>query len=217
MEDLFYLNVQRFAHAVYKNSVDPKTLKEILPYSESHSFIYVLKLQNGGFYVGYSESIKQRLTRHFKGKGCNLTRKAPPIEVYKLYRVLNKVMFGFATHEIIEHSLAIQLARIYGYEKVRGAKLGSSWNSKHPAKCNMEYLNKIALMMHNSSYQKLIESLEFIPTEGLKIHKSQMRPIMKQECEMFNPIDKPLKFSNNTKISYRPKIGKYFGFAEGHY
>lgn len=44
-------------------------------------FVYILKLQNGSFYVGSTADLDRRLTEHCCGCGGATTSKSPPTEL----------------------------------------------------------------------------------------------------------------------------------------
>ncbi|MDF0727849.1 GIY-YIG nuclease family protein [Cytobacillus sp. S13-E01] len=46
----------------------------------SHYF-YVLECRDGTFYAGYTNNIKQRITKHNQGKGAKYTRGRGPVEL----------------------------------------------------------------------------------------------------------------------------------------
>ena len=49
----------------------------------SKTNIYILKLEAGCYYVGKSDDVKKRVDSHFKGKGCEWTKRYKPIKLIK--------------------------------------------------------------------------------------------------------------------------------------
>ena len=47
-------------------------------------YIYVLRLEQGKYYVGRSDTPLKRIKEHFKGKGCRWTKLYSPIKVKKI-------------------------------------------------------------------------------------------------------------------------------------
>lgn len=45
--------------------------------------IYILELEQGKFYVGKTTNLKVRLSQHFKGEGCEWTKKYKPIKLHE--------------------------------------------------------------------------------------------------------------------------------------
>lgn len=43
---------------------------------------YVLRLENGHLYKGFTSNFRQRMLNHFNGMGCQTTKKSSPIYVY---------------------------------------------------------------------------------------------------------------------------------------
>lgn len=80
-------------------------------YSMLSKGVYVLELENGNYYVGFSKNIPKRLKLHFSGKGSMWTKLHKPIRVV----------------ETIEGSLITELKTtlkyvfVYGSDKVRGS------------------------------------------------------------------------------------------------
>jgi hypothetical protein len=79
-EDLFIDNI--LAH---------KTIEERLPRGWQRLFlesvksgkgmVYVLRLEEGKYYVGWTGDIRRRIEEHFDGRGASWTRLYPPLEV----------------------------------------------------------------------------------------------------------------------------------------
>lgn len=64
-------------------------------------FVYVLRLEDGCYYVGWTKNLKQRLTAHWKGNGAKWTCLHRPIEVV-LVREGTKVTENNVTRKMIE-------------------------------------------------------------------------------------------------------------------
>lgn len=75
------------------------------------SGIYVLKLESGKYYIGWSSSIKQRLLQHFEGHGSQWTSMHKPIELIEL-------ICGASKKD--EMMKTLHYMSIYGSENVRG-------------------------------------------------------------------------------------------------
>ena len=76
--------------------------------------IYVLKLQQGKFYVGRTNKpIRDRLEEHQSGTGSTWTRKYPPVRV--LYEVSTSDRFR-------ENNETLKCMAQYGIENVRGGR-----------------------------------------------------------------------------------------------
>lgn len=73
--------------------------------------IYVLKLQNGKYYVGKSQDVQARFKAHVNGQGCEWTRLHPPISILEVRENQSPFMEDAITKEYMNK---------YGYENVRG-------------------------------------------------------------------------------------------------
>lgn len=85
---------------------------------ESH--IYVLLLENDCYYVGMSTNIRLRLWEHFKmgnKSGSAWTRKNKPLKVIHLSEISGNI----TNLKEIENDFTLRLAKLKGFEKVRGA------------------------------------------------------------------------------------------------
>ena len=74
-------------------------------------YVYVLELQGGKFYVGYTTNICRRIAEHFMGLGAMWTKKHKPL------RCLSCVEGG----RPLENAITAQLMVQKGYQNVRGA------------------------------------------------------------------------------------------------
>jgi len=80
--------------------------------STDKGFVYVLKLQDHCFYVGFSQDLETRIATHFMGKGSQWTRLHPPIGIESIQ----------PGDEAIEQLTTIALMAQRGWEKVRGGR-----------------------------------------------------------------------------------------------
>ena len=78
--------------------------------------LYVLKLQDGCFYVGKTDDLEHRLSKHFKGQGTAWTKKHRPVEVVCVCD----------EGETTERSLTIEMMKQHGIQNVRGAAWSQS-------------------------------------------------------------------------------------------
>ena len=73
--------------------------------------IYVLKLEDDKYYVGFSKNVKTRIDQHFSGKGSYWTKIHKPIKVIKIYHNKDKGDEAIKT---------LKLMIKYGVQHVRG-------------------------------------------------------------------------------------------------
>ena len=72
--------------------------------------VYVLELEGGNFYVGYSDGIPRRIAEHWLGRGSMWTRTHPPV------RMLDAVPGG----KDLENATTIALMIKHDWRHVRG-------------------------------------------------------------------------------------------------
>ena len=85
--------------------------------------VYILQLQKGKKYVGYTNNYKQRIKAHFNGNGAKVTRKYKPLSVIKTISCFSK-SHGLA----IEKNITLTIAKKYGWQTVRGSAWCNSTN-----------------------------------------------------------------------------------------
>ena len=73
--------------------------------------IYVLELENGKYYVGYSLLYKHRIQKHFDGDGSSWTRLHKPVKVVEILEGTKDT----------EREVTLRYMRTHGWENVRGA------------------------------------------------------------------------------------------------
>jgi len=72
--------------------------------------IYVLRLHNDKYYVGYSKD-DSRVGAHFRGEGSSWTRMHAPLEIIE----------RFDGDKTVEKEVTLRYMREKGWENVRGA------------------------------------------------------------------------------------------------
>ena len=75
-------------------------------------YVYVLRLQDHCWYVGYSVSPEVRIASHFMGRGAQWTRLHPPVAVESLQ----------PGDEKLENVVTIATMVKHGYKRVRGGR-----------------------------------------------------------------------------------------------
>lgn len=48
------------------------------------SWVYVLELVGGRFYVGFSENVARRIQQHIDGRGAQATKQAPVVDIHSI-------------------------------------------------------------------------------------------------------------------------------------
>lgn len=111
--------IELFEHILPKDSQEYISIKYaqtlIMPIrhipDSIHGVVYVLKLENNCYYIGFTKDFERRMIEHKHGFGSVWTRKHKPIGVLEKHpeRTLN-----------FENILTEKYIEIYGYSKVRG-------------------------------------------------------------------------------------------------
>ena len=73
--------------------------------------VYLLKLQNGKYYIGKSFNPLKRFEQHLSGKGAVYTKKYKPLKIEKIYE-------NVCTYD--EDKYVKKYMNIYGIDNVRG-------------------------------------------------------------------------------------------------
>lgn len=73
--------------------------------------VYVLALESGKYYVGYSSNIEKRLRDHFNHAGSEWTKKYKPIKV---------IQREYGKDKAHETQITLDYMREYGWKNVRG-------------------------------------------------------------------------------------------------
>tara|TARA_B110000261_G_scaffold155001_1_gene187287 strand:+ start:65 stop:334 length:270 start_codon:yes stop_codon:yes gene_type:complete len=85
--------------------------------------VYILQLQKGKKYVGYTNNYIKRMKSHFNGKGSKVTQKYKPVCVIKTIPCFSKA-YGLA----VEKNITLVFAEKYGWSNVRGSYWCNSTN-----------------------------------------------------------------------------------------
>ena len=74
-------------------------------------YVYVWELEEGKYYVGYSENLSSRLEQHTTGDGAVWTKKYKPISILEIVR----------GNKDVEKAKTLEYMKLKGFENVRGA------------------------------------------------------------------------------------------------
>ena len=81
------------------------------------SYCYILRLQNGKYYIGSAFDPSKRYSEHLKGKGSTWTKLHPPIEQIKQIKCAS-----LGESLITEDALTLWMMVTYGKDNVRGGR-----------------------------------------------------------------------------------------------
>lgn len=74
-------------------------------------YVYVWELEQGKYYIGYSENLSQRLEQHIADEGAVWTKKYKPLSIVEIVR----------GNKDIEKAKTLEYMKLKGFENVRGA------------------------------------------------------------------------------------------------
>jgi predicted GIY-YIG superfamily endonuclease len=74
-------------------------------------YIYVWELEEGKYYIGYSENLSGRLEQHTSGDGAIWTKKYKPVSIVEIVR----------GGKDVEKSKTLEYIKLKGFDNVRGA------------------------------------------------------------------------------------------------
>ena len=95
----------------------------------NETYIYVLELTGGYYYVGKTQNVEMRYQQHCSGNGAVWTRLHGPIRLVESYKTSNTFEEDRKTKEIMAK---------YGIDKVRGG----SYTTEHLDRYTIEFLQK---------------------------------------------------------------------------
>jgi|SRR5271154_3752319 len=75
-------------------------------------YVYILQLENGKFYVGFTKKLSLRLYQHWAGKGSKWTHLHKPLHAI--------VSFSHGDTKL-ESQITKEMMLLYGWENVRGS------------------------------------------------------------------------------------------------
>ncbi len=105
-------------------------------------WIYTLKLQDGYFYVGKTNNVKERLKEHTIGMGSEWTKRHPPIMPQKVDKKRCKSVFD-------ELNTTIACMKEHGILKVRGGPFTSPKISEE----DVNVVKHIMASVYNTCYK----------------------------------------------------------------
>lgn len=98
------------------NIVDKQTISDYLPddwrdvMRKSTGLVYILQLEEGKYYVGWTDNLFGRMERHFSGHGAAWTKMYPP----------QRCLWLSKGDEVLETKVAAKCRKMWGEENVRG-------------------------------------------------------------------------------------------------
>jgi len=164
--------------------------------------VYALKLEDGKYYVGYSENPDKRIARHFNGNGSQWTKKYRPLSV--IY-----CKTGTLEDELTETK---KLMKEYGITNVRGAcyvKIILDSHTISAIQNEFRHINNVCFKCGGNHYVNFCPEKNFSPDEFVIIEKHCERCGRSSHTEH---TCRARRHVNGTMIRYRhpcDRCGRY--------
>lgn len=131
------------------------------PVDSAIRFVYVLRLKNGGWYVGSTRNLKKRIGEHLGAGGAKATRESNPIVIEKIYQFEDRYFGSEPARLRLEVFVASQYADHYGSDRVRGAKHGRGWDSG-PTRNDLRFVRRARAFFQSAIGKEWLESVNEI-------------------------------------------------------
>ena len=124
-------------------------------------YVYVLRLENGGFYVGCTRHLAKRLAEHFEKGGAIATRESRPVAIEKIYQFEDCLFGKEPAHLRFEVFIASEYAKRHGIAWVKGAKHGRGWDSA-PTRNDLRFIRRFRAFFQRPEGRRWLASVREI-------------------------------------------------------
>ena len=131
-------------------------------------YIYILRLSNDGWYVGSTKNIYNRMLTHFSIGGSIATKEFKPVRIEKIFTMTDYMIGSNFAHRIAEVLIANKYAKSFGYDKIRGAKHGKSWN-EYPNQYSLKIIKRYQGFARKDAGRVLRDSIAVFDHTDLSI------------------------------------------------
>ena len=104
-------------------------------------YIYVLRVEGNGWYVGSTQSFERRMRSHFGKGGAVATKGRRALAIEEVFELRDYQIRTDCAHERAEVLIAQRYAKLYGMNSVRGAKHGKGWDDQ-PSQGNLRDIER---------------------------------------------------------------------------
>lgn len=116
-----------FDHEILPIPYEPKT-----KISKKNSYVFILRLKNGKFFVSYSNNIILAIINEYNGFGSEWTKLHKPISIYKVFKQIESNN-SKSINSVINHFVKNTM-REFGAKNVRGGDFYNVNTEKHLTK-----------------------------------------------------------------------------------
>jgi hypothetical protein len=124
-------------------------------------YIYVLRVEQDGWYIGSTRNFERRMRSHFGRGGSVATKERKAVAVEAVFELMDYQIRTDCAHERAEVLIAHRYASLYGPQNVRGAKHGKGW-SDFPTVGNQRDIERYRKFSLTSDGQRLLQNLRAV-------------------------------------------------------
>lgn len=124
-------------------------------------YIYVLRVDGGGWYVGSTQNFERRMRSHFGKGGAVATKERKALAIKEVFELRDYQIHTDCAHERAEVLVAQQYAKSYGMNSVRGAKHGKGWDDQ-PSPGNLRDIERYNKFAASVDGERLLAALRRI-------------------------------------------------------
>lgn len=121
-------------------------------------YIYVLRVEGNAWYVGSTKNFERRMRSHFGLGGSVATKQRKAVFIEEVLELRDYQIRTDCAHERAEVLVAQRYAKLYGMDRVRGAKHGKGWNDE-PSPGNLRDINRYNRFACSPDGERLMTSL----------------------------------------------------------
>ncbi|WP_159252281.1 GIY-YIG nuclease family protein [Xanthomonas phaseoli] len=124
-------------------------------------YIYVLRVDGGGWYVGSTQNFERRMRSHFDKGGAVATKERRVLAIEEVFELRDYQIRTDCAHERAEVLIAQRYAKLYGMNSVRGAKHGKGWDDQ-PSPGNLRDIERYNKFATSIEGERLLAALRRI-------------------------------------------------------
>lgn len=124
-------------------------------------YIYVLRVEGNGWYVGSTQSFERRMRSHFGKGGAVATKERRALAIEEVFELRDYQIRTDCAHERAEVLVAQRYVQLYGMNPVRGAKHGKGWDDQ-PSPGNLRDIERYNKFANSVGGERLMAALRRI-------------------------------------------------------
>ncbi len=124
-------------------------------------YIYVLRVEGNGWYIGSTKNFERRMRSHFGRGGARATRERNTLGIEEVFELLDYQIRTDCAHERAEVLIAHRYAERFGMGSVRGGKHGRGWDDQ-PSPGNLRDIERYRRFSQTEEGQRLLNALRSV-------------------------------------------------------